>query len=236
MDFLASLVKMVFPVKILKISTTSLLKAASNAQLDLLVHQVLPEDLVLEVCADQEVFPVVPDEMVSLVLLETWATLDQQERMENVDQLERKEKMLNSQLLVTDIVVFLEMLDLKEPKASTAKLALLVHPDQQENLDHKVPLVSQVSMVTKAAREKKASTEMMPPTAHAPNVAVIAVLEEVVSVVLEALAALVVYMVEPLVMLVVSEAVVDLEVSVVDLEASVVVSLLVVAEVDTVVP
>lgn len=232
MDFLASLVKMVFPVKMLKISTTSRLQAASNAQLDLLAHQVLPEDLVLEVCVDQEVFPVAPDEMVSLVLLETWATLDQQERMENVDQLERKEKMLNSQLLVTDTVVFLETLDLKEPKASTAKLDLLAHPDQQENPDHKVPLVSQVSMVMKAAREKKASTEMMPPTAHAPNVAVTAVLEAVVSVVLvalEALVAPVAYMVEPLVMLVVSEEVVDLAVSVV-------VSLLVVVEVDTVVP
>lgn len=232
MDFLASLVKMVFPVKMLKISTTSRLKAASNAQLDLLAHQVLPEDLVLEVCVDQEVFPVVPDEMVSLVLLETWATLDQQERMENVDQLERKEKMLNSQLLVTDIVVFLEIKDHKDPKASTAKLDFLAQPDQQENPDHKVPLVNQVSMVKKAAREKKASTEMMPPTAHAPNVAVTAVLEAVASVVLvvlEALVAPVAYMVEPLVMPVVSEAVVDLEVSVV-------VFLLVVAEVDTVVP
>ena len=116
MDFLASLVKMVFPVKMLKISTTSRLQAASIAQLDLLAHQVLPENLVLEVCVDQEAFPVVPDEMASLVLLETWATLDQQERMENVDQLERKEKMLNSQLLVTDTVVFLENLDLKELK------------------------------------------------------------------------------------------------------------------------
>lgn len=188
MDFPDFPEKTVFPVKMPKMSTTSQLKAASTALLDLSDHLVLPAAQVFAVCVD----PV--DFLECLVvtdfpdLPEILATLDPTVKMENEDRLERKDVILNNPLPDTATVVFPEKLDLKDPKVITAKLAHPASQDQMENPDHKAQLATPVSTVKKDVRVKKVSTEPMPPTAHVQNAVVIVELAEVTSEVLESMA------------------------------------------------
>lgn len=174
------LVKMVFPVKTPRMFTMNQLKVASIAQLDQSDHLELPEDPVFEECVDLKVFLASLDVMDSQDLLVRWVILELPEKMEIVEQLERKEKMLNNQLLVTDIVDFLESLDHKDLKVTAVLLEVLVKLAQLVNPVHKEPKEIQVSMEKKVAPEKKANTELMPLIAHALNVDVIVVLVEAV--------------------------------------------------------